>query len=108
MNIEEIKSIVNSSGSDSIKRALLIQSLANSNDAIPLILEVLNTEREIKKGLILDMNLELSRAHIYIDERPEVKSEEKQRFNKSFINDEIAKFYLKYRGKISHCFSRFI
>jgi hypothetical protein len=68
---------------------------------------MIDRERTNKKELITDMNLELSRAHIYIDMRPETKVEGQDCFNKGFVLDEIAKFYLRYKGSITHCFNRF-
>lgn len=107
MNIQSIKEIVNSNISDDMKEDLIISVLASDESVIPTMLKILQEERNKKKELIIDMNLELSRAHIYIYDRPETKTEAKQAFNKSFIMDEIAKFYIKYKGVITHCFNRF-
>lgn len=70
-------------------------------------LSILQTERSANKEIISDMNLELSRAHIYIDEYTESTRMEKARFNKGFILDNVSKFYIKYEARITHCFNRF-
>ena len=107
MDIKTIKSIVNSDSPNNIKEMLIIRELSADKNVIPMIMEILQTERKSQKELVQDLNLELSRAHIYIDMRPESKKEVKEGFNKGFILDEIAKFYIKYKGKITHCFNRF-
>jgi|TARA_Y100000310_G_C20704425_1_gene834171 hypothetical protein len=105
MEITEIKNIVNSDLPDQYKERALLKVLAKDDDIIPNMLEILKIERETKKDLLTDINLELSRAHLYI-ERADVKKDDKQ-FSKSFVLDEIASFYVKYKGRISHCFNRF-
>lgn len=107
MNLKRLKEILDSREPDNVKEHLIIQCLSKDEKVIPTIMKILGSERDEKKQLILDMNLELSRAHIYIDERPENKAEAKQSFNKSFVIDEIGKFYFKYKGIIGHCFNRF-
>ncbi len=107
MDIKTLKEIINSDLPDNFKEDLIIESLSQDESAIPVILKILNKERIAKKELILDMNLELSRAHIYIESRPESKRDIKQSFNKEFILDEIGKFYAKYKSIVSHCFNRF-
>lgn len=108
MNVSIIKEIVNNKMMpDDVKQLLIIGVLADDENVIPDILDVLDKERKNRKELITDMNLELSRAHIYIDEYTESAKMEKARFNKGFILDNISKFYIKYTGKIIHCFNRF-
>jgi hypothetical protein len=107
MNIDVIRDIVLSEDSLSMKEYKLIAHLAEDENCIPTLLRILNRERAMKKELIQDMNLELSRAHIYIDMRAESKAENKESFNKGFVLDEIAKFYLKYKKVVTHCFNRF-
>lgn len=107
MDLKQLKEITNSEVPDNIKEQLIISLLAIDENVIPSILNILKQERINKNELIIDMNLELSRAHCYIDMRPESKDENKERFNKNFVVDEIAKFYFKYKGMVSHCFNRF-
>jgi hypothetical protein len=107
MDIKLIKKIVTSNLPDKIKESQIIELLANDEDTIPMILKILEQERKLKTELVQDLNLELSRAHIYIEIQPENKEEEKERFNKKFVIGEISNFYAKYKGIISHCFNRF-
>jgi len=105
MDIKSLKEIVNSEAPD--KEAQIIKLLASDENALPIMLEILQEERQAKEELITDMNLQLSRAHIYIEERVENETESKGSFNKEFITDEIAKFYFKYKSLVTHCFNRF-
>lgn len=89
MNIQAIKSIVNDDlTTDEIKRHLEV-------------------ERKRKKELITEMNHELSRAHTYIDSYTESERAAKNNCNKSFIMDQIAKFYFKFSDQVTHCYNRF-
>ena len=108
MDLKSITTIVNSNNSEEVKRYLIINVLAMDENVIPEILEILARERKVKDELITDFNLELSRAHIYIDERPESKLEAKQNFNKTFITDAIGKFYYKYKKQVNHLYNRFL
>jgi len=107
MDIQELKQIIDSDIPISVKENLIIDSLAKDETVVTTIVKVLSKERETNKELITDMNLELSRAHVYIDMRPELKPESKENFNKNFVMDKIAKFYVNYKSLISHCFNRF-
>ncbi len=110
------------------KEHLIIQSLAKDEKLIPTLMKILEQERRDKKELMADMNLELSRAHIFIDEewptkgvvggdtnhghntKPlgKKKAEKPQTgFHRGFVLDKIAEFYTKYKGRIGHCFNRF-
>jgi len=108
MNVKEIQEIVNSPILPTqTKESLIINSLAEDKNVATDIIKILSREREVNQGLISDMNLELSRAHTYIDRRSELKPESKENFNKSFVLDKIAAFYIKHKGLVTHCFNRF-
>lgn len=107
MDIKKIKKIVESMYSDEDKRYLILRDIALDKNAIPDILNILDAERKTKQELILDMNMELSRAHIYIEDIKEPARVEKSSFNKKFVVDSIAAFYVKYKGIVGHCFNRF-
>jgi hypothetical protein len=87
MNIEQIKQIVNSSVKDDVKEALIIRVLALDKKVIPDILNVLYGEREQKERLITDMNVEISRYNIHINNKTLLKE------NKDFLNKETKKLY---------------
>ncbi len=108
MNIELIAKIVNGNNTEEMKRHLIIGALAMDKNAIPDIMEVLAQERNNNNELIIDFNAELSRAHIYIDERPESKEEGKASFNKNFVIDNIGKFYYKHKELVNHLYNRFL
>ena len=109
MNINKIKEIVNEvTLPDNIKEKLIISVIANDKDAIPTILEILAKDRSNKKELIADMNLELSRTHLYLDEyMKEGKRQSKKDFNKAFVVGKVGEFYEKYQDYVTHCFNRF-
>jgi hypothetical protein len=107
MDIKELRIIINSDLPDEVIKSQIINSLAMDENVIPVVMSILDRERVFKKELTINMNLELSRAHIYIEMRPERKSESKENFNKKFVMDEISKFYLKYKPFVTHCFNRF-
>ncbi len=126
MNLPELKSILNLDDSIYPKEAkehLIIKSLSMDEKLIPTLMNILEQERRDKKELMSDMNLELSRAHIFIDEHwpsnsafaeqadrrfgRAVKVKEEKGLHRGFVLDKIAEFYTKYKGRISHCFNRF-
>lgn len=111
MNLEELKTILNSDIlSDEIKKSEIINSLSKDENVINVVMHILERERANKQELLKEMNLELARAHIYIDEIDfsNVKLENNKSFNRAFVLDSIAKFYVKYKDYISHSFNRFI
>jgi len=107
MNIKKLKSIINSELPEYVIESQVINLLAKDKNVIPDILKILESERNLKNDLITDMNLELSRAHIYIELSTETKKQAKDSFNKSFVINEIKNFYTKYKSNIKHCFNRF-
>ncbi len=105
MDLETIKKIVNSDSPSKSKELQILYVLAADKNAIPTILDILNAERKSNYEMITDLNLNLSRTHIFVDEYVD-KVKEKQ-FTRAFILDKISEFYIKYKGRISHCFNRF-
>jgi hypothetical protein len=96
MNILELKSIINSGLSDDIIKSQIIDSIAKDENVIPVVMTILEREREFKKDMLEEMNLLLSKAHVGLDNN---------KFNENnFIENEIIEFYKKYKGYIGHCF----
>ncbi len=95
MDLELMKSILNENLlSDKQKEHLIIQTIAKSEDVIPVVLKILTEERQQKADLIDDLNRLLSKAHVCLEE---------PKYNKdNFIDKEIEEFYKS--GKIGHCF----
>ncbi len=96
MNIKELKSIINSGLPDDIIKSEIINSLAKDENVIPVVMRILERERQFKKEIHNEMNVILSKAHIGLDDK---------KFNKgNFIQKEIIDFYTKYKGYVGHCF----
>ena len=120
MDLEKIREIVNrESLPEEAKEFLIIQVLATDKKVIPLIMKVLDEERSQNHELICDMNLELSRADVHIENPTlgcgEIKSSTKDKSKieeikraqaKEFVLNHITAFYVKYKGKITHCFNK--
>ena len=96
MNIKELKSIINSGLSDDVIKSEIINSLAKDENVIPVVMRILERERQFKKEIHNEMNVILSKAHIGLDDK---------KFNEgNFIQKEIIDFYTKYKGYVGHCF----
>ena len=96
MNVEELKSIINSGLPDDVVKSKIINSIAKDENVIPVVMRILERERQFKKEIHNEMNVILSKAHIGLDDK---------KFNKgNFIQKEIIDFYTKYKGYVGHCF----
>ena len=96
MNIKELKSIINSGLPDDVIKSEIINSLAKDENVIPVVMRILERERQFKKEINNEMNVLLSKAHIGLDDK---------KFNEgNFIQKEIIDFYTKYKGYVGHCF----
>lgn len=110
MDLKEIKQIVSLPLEDDVARMAILASIAKDPNAIKDVLDMLNSERNQSKELITDMNLELSRLHIYVDvfvEEAQIKKGVPGHKQKKFYMDKIAEFYLKYKGVVQHLYNRF-
>ena len=115
MNLVELKKVLNNDLiSDEHKQTLIVKILAHDKNAMPLIIQILQQERKTNHELITDMNIELSRAHVFIDElNPAMLGKKEKQTNlnegmtKNFMLDKIAAFYTTYKGVVEHCFNRF-
>lgn len=113
MNIEKITSvIINPHYDDKQKESKIIDVLAEDPDCIEMVLRIIAGERRMKDELITDMNLELSRADVHIQEPllasgiPKGKDAEKRIHAKEFVLNHITAFYVKHKGQITHCFNK--
>ncbi len=98
MNLEKIKTIINSVSTTEAKEYEIIKCLAEDERVVPLILQILSSERETKKEVIERMNFMLSKADTGLED---------SKFNKGhFIEKEIYEFFRKYRNVkgVGHCF----
>jgi phosphomannomutase len=97
MNIQKIRKIFEQGWGDEDAKHLLIKTLAEDEDAIVTVLEILDYERKRRKKLLAEMNLELSRAHLTI-EKPEINKDD-------FVIKNIIKFYRRNKDQVSHVFA---
>lgn len=93
MKLERIKSIVND-GYENWQQ-LLLEEVAKDRHAIQHVLTMLAAEREETSQLTTDLNAQLSRAHVAL-ENPAINKD-------GFVQKEIRKFYKE--GRISHCYN---
>jgi len=99
MNLKEIKQVINSDLPDEMTEYLIIHILAKDESVVPSIIEILGAEREEKKKLIEEMNLQLSRAETGLS-TPKINRDH-------FIEKEIKEFYAKYQNQVKHCFKNY-
>lgn len=98
MNLQELKTILNSGLADEIIEYKIIDVLAKDENVISTILMIIERERNFKKEIQTEMNLLLSKAHVGL---------ENKKFNSGdFIQKEIVAFYTKYKGYVGHCFKK--
>ena len=96
MNLQELKSIINSGLPDDVVKSKIINSIAKDENVIITIMKVLESERKFKNEIHDEMNVLLSKAHIGLDDK---------KFNYgNFMQKEIIEFYTKYKGYVGHCF----
>ena len=69
MNIKELKSIINSGLPDDVIKSEIINSLAKDENVIPVVMRILERERQFKKEIHNEMNVLLSKAHIGLDDK---------------------------------------
>lgn len=100
MNIESIKEAVNADNLSNLQKEwVILQILSEDENVIPQMLNILQTERQRNKELLIDTNLELSRAFVKL-EYPEIGGKD----NPTFITDCIRAHFLKWKDYIHCCF----
>lgn len=101
MNIKELREILVSNYlTTEEKKIEIIKSLAKDENVIIDIIQILNSERDQKKKLLIEMNLLLSKADVGLDDP--IHNEH------NFIQREIYSFYKKHENIIGHCFKNLI
>lgn len=99
MDIRKLKLLMLSDLPEDVLRHGVIQLIAQDEQAIPDILEVLNHERKRKKELLTEMNVLMSKADAALDNP--------KQFNKdNFIQNEVFEFYQK-NTDVGHCFRNY-
>ena len=103
MNIKKIRDIINLNLQDEVTENYLIAIIAEDKNVIPTILELLNSERELKEKLLSDTNAELSRALVVLQDK-NLKYNKKIIADPSWVVGEIIKHYKKWKDYIGCCF----
>ena len=106
MDIKTIKQIVNSELPIDHQQKAILSVLANDKNVIPYIMKILENERKQSKELLLDTNMELSRALITLNANPsDAKGKKAMKEQTEFVVGEIKKHYLKWKDYIKCCFN---
>ena len=106
MDIKSIKQIVNSNLPIDYQEKAILSIIANDKKVIPYIMEILENERKQNKELLLDTNMELSRALITLNANPsDAKGKKAMKEQTDFVVGEIKKHYLKWKDYIKCCFN---
>ena len=106
MDIKNIKQIVNSDLPIDYQEKAILSVLSNDKKVIPYIMEILENERKQNKELLLDTNMELSRALITLNANPsDAKGKKAMKEQTDFVVGEIKKHYLKWKDYIKCCFN---
>lgn len=95
MDLNKIQKILSTNHSDSLKRNVILDIIAEDEEALLDMMKILVTERERKRELIMEMNFQLSRADVFI-QCPKIAESD-------FITGEIKKFYDQHH-MVSHCY----
>ena len=100
MDIKKIREIINLNLSDELTENYLIAIISDDKKVIPVILELLNSERELKEKLLSDTNVELSRALVVLQDK-NLKYNKKIIADPSWVVGEIIKHYKKWKDYIT-------
>lgn len=98
MDLKTIKQILDTDIPDIVKERLIINVLAEDSKVIPMILNILESEREVGKELLLDTNAELSRALVTIQDNKYGKKS--AIIDRLWVVERIKSHYLKWKDKI--------
>lgn len=97
MNLKRIQDILAVKDlPDGVKETMIINVLADDKKVIPMIMKILERERDVKEDLIGEMNLLLSQADVII-ETPKLNTER-------FFHEKVMNFYEQFKGYVGHCF----
>ena len=99
MNVEKIKQIVNADISEEQKEIMIINVISEDKKVIPIILDILQSERERNSEMILDYNMELSRALIVLKDK-NLKYDKNIIADPKWVTGEIIKHYQKWKDYI--------
>lgn len=100
MNLKLIKDIIDTpTASEEAKAQMILSVISEDKNAIPYILTILTNERNTNRSLISDLNLEVSRYHIHIQDSTLLKK------NKEFLNEQTEVLYNRWKDFIKPLFN---
>ncbi len=99
MDLEKIKRIIEHDIPQEQKESMILQVLSKDDEALIYMLGILTHERRYKKELIQDLNLEVSRYHVHINNKSLLKK------NLIFLNKETKSLYERWKDFISPLFN---
>lgn len=110
MNLDKIREILdNPMLTPNEARLNILRVMSEDQAAIYDIMQMLQSERDSNRNLIRDMNLELSRTHVYIEDfenKPQT-GKYKSKFTREFVLENVESFYTKYQHKVRNLFNYF-
>lgn len=98
MDLQKIRQLVNGNLTNDIVRMTILKVIAEDETALLDMMQILENERRRKKELILEMNMQLSRADMGL-KNPKLNYD-------GFMQKEISEFYQQYRDQVLHCFKK--
>lgn len=96
MNIKELREIVNSNHDDRIIEIMVIESLSRSENVIPIIMKLLNKERQIKREIQNNLNELVCKSYVGLNNKDLNKDD--------FMQKDIEGFFKEYSKYISPVF----
>ncbi len=115
MDIKKITEVITDPDiTEEMKEGRILNILAMDKNAIPDLLKILAREREQKQEVITEMNLELSRSHVFIECVNPAALPKKEKLTslgpqvtQTWILDQIAAFYIRNKGRVRYLYNRF-
>lgn len=100
MDIRKLSEVINNPFlEDNIKEKMIINVLSEDPNVLLTLLGLISSERKYNKEIISDLNLEVSRYQVHINDKSLLKK------NLSFLNEETKKLYDKWKDFISPLFN---
>lgn len=104
MNLKALKNIIDAEHlPDNVKEEMILIMLAADKKVIPHILTMLSNERKFNEELIIDQNVELSRALLVLKDS-NLKWNKKIVCDPSWVVEQIKQHYEKYKDVIKCTF----
>lgn len=105
MNLNKIREVLSSGMPEENIRMAIIQIIADDKEAISDVLKILSFEREIKDKIISELNLNLGRADLCIENSSWFDGNKKGT-GKEFVRGEISAVYEEFNQYIRNPFRK--